>query len=36
MTPSDIERIEAGRITEARLVEMVFPGQTNHYGTLFG
>ena len=31
-----IERVEAGRITEARLVEMVFPGQTNHYGTLFG
>ncbi|WP_433927423.1 acyl-CoA thioesterase [Sorangium cellulosum] len=36
MPPSDIERIEAGRITEARLVEMVFPEQTNHYGTLFG
>ncbi|WP_437493285.1 acyl-CoA thioesterase [Sorangium sp. So ce1014] len=36
MPPSEIERIEAGLITEARLVEMVFPGQTNHYGTLFG
>ncbi|WP_437877301.1 acyl-CoA thioesterase [Sorangium sp. So ce513] len=36
MPPSDIERVEAGRITEARLVEMVFPEQTNHYGTLFG
>jgi uncharacterized protein (TIGR00369 family) len=30
------ERIEAGRLTEARLIEMVFPEQTNHYGTLFG
>ncbi|MFZ6179968.1 acyl-CoA thioesterase [Nannocystis pusilla] len=30
------ERIEAGRVREARLVEMVFPEQTNHYGTLFG
>jgi uncharacterized protein (TIGR00369 family) len=36
MPPSDIERIAAGRITEARLIEMVFPEQTNHYGTLFG
>jgi acyl-CoA hydrolase len=36
MPPSDAERIAAGRITEARLVEMVFPEQTNHYGTLFG
>jgi acyl-CoA hydrolase len=33
---SDGGRIEAGRITEARLIEMVFPEQTNHYGTLFG
>ena len=33
---SEVQRIEAGRITEARLIEMVFPGQTNHYGTLFG
>ncbi len=31
-----LERIEAGRITETRLMEMVFPGQANHYGTLFG
>jgi acyl-CoA hydrolase len=31
-----LERIEAGRITESRLMEMVFPGQANHYGTLFG
>lgn len=29
-------RIEAGVVTEARLIEMVFPEQTNHYGTLFG
>ncbi len=36
MLPSDVEKIEAGRLTECRLVEMVFPEQTNHYGTLFG
>ena len=24
------------KITETRMVEMVFPDQTNHYGTLFG
>lgn len=30
------ERIPAGEITEVRLIEMVFPQQTNHYGTLFG
>lgn len=36
MSASDIETIEAGRLTEARLIEMVFPEQTNHYGTLFG
>lgn len=29
-------RVEAGQIREARLIEMVFPEQTNHYGTLFG
>lgn len=29
-------KIEPGQITEARLIEMVFPQQTNHYGTLFG
>jgi acyl-CoA hydrolase len=28
--------VPAGELVEARLVEMVFPGQTNHYGTLFG
>jgi uncharacterized protein (TIGR00369 family) len=28
--------IAAGQLTEARLIEMVFPEQTNHYGTLFG
>lgn len=28
--------IPAGRITEVTLMEMVFPEQTNHYGTLFG
>lgn len=33
---SDIEKVPAGQVTEARLVEMVFPEQTNHYGTLFG
>lgn len=26
----------AGQITCARMIEIVFPGQTNHYGTLFG
>lgn len=36
MLPTSVERVEAGRVTEARLVEMVFPEQTNHYGTLFG
>jgi acyl-CoA hydrolase len=30
------EKLEAGKLTEARLIEMVFPEQTNHYGTLFG
>jgi len=32
----DTRRVEAGRLTEARLIEMVFPEQTNHLGTLFG
>ncbi|QBB72317.1 acyl-CoA thioesterase [Pseudolysobacter antarcticus] len=27
---------EAAVLTEVRLLEMVFPDQTNHYGTLFG
>lgn len=31
-----IEKIAPGRVTEATLIEMVFPQQTNHYGTLFG
>ena len=35
-SPGPTARIEAGVITEARLIEMVFPEQTNHYGTLFG
>ncbi len=30
------EKISPGHITEAHLIEMVFPEQTNHYGTLFG
>lgn len=30
------ERVAAGSIRACRLVEMVFPEQTNHYGTLFG
>lgn len=34
MTTLDL--VAAGKLTEARLVEMVFPEQTNHYGTLFG
>jgi uncharacterized protein (TIGR00369 family) len=33
---TDVETIAAGRVTEVRLIEMVFPQQTNHYGTLFG
>lgn len=36
MRPSSDDKIEPGRVTEARLIEMVFPEQTNHYGTLFG
>jgi len=36
MSTVEIERMEAGRITEARLAEIVFPGDTNHYGTIFG
>lgn len=34
--PSTTEVVPAGKLTEARMVEMVFPEQTNHYGTLFG
>lgn len=29
-------RIDAGTLREVRIIEMVFPEQTNHYGTLFG
>lgn len=36
MLRSDVETIAPGRIVEARLIEVVFPQQTNHYGTLFG
>ncbi len=32
----DVVTIAAGQVTEARLIEVVFPQQTNHYGTLFG
>lgn len=31
-----LEWIEPGAITEGRLVEIIFPQHTNHYGTLFG
>jgi len=33
---SETNSSDAGRLLEARLVEIVFPEQTNHYGTLFG
>lgn len=36
MGGADAETIPAGQLTEARLIEMVFPEQTNHYGTLYG
>lgn len=36
MPPSEAEKIEAGVFVEGRLLEMVFPNQANHYGTLFG
>ena len=39
MPPSETkpsQKLEPGLVTEARLIEMVFPEQTNHYGTLFG
>lgn len=36
MPPSDPTILGPGQVTEARLIEMVFPQQTNHYGTLFG
>lgn len=31
-----VETIPAGQVVEVSLLEMVFPQQTNHYGTLFG
>ncbi|NVB38530.1 acyl-CoA thioesterase [Pseudenhygromyxa sp. WMMC2535] len=39
MSTSDSERSEPacpGQVRECRMIEMVFPEQTNHYGTLFG
>lgn len=36
MPASETERLRAGQACEVRLLEMVFPEQTNHYGTLFG
>lgn len=36
MSDPDVETIPAGRLIEARMIEMVFPEQTNHLGTLFG
>lgn len=33
---SALTRLEPGVVSEVKLFEMVFPGQTNHYGTLFG
>lgn len=36
-TPNhEVMKLEPGLLTEVRLIEMVFPEQTNHYGTLFG
>jgi len=32
----EVLTFEPGLLTEVRLIEMVFPEQTNHYGTLFG
>ena len=36
MPDSEVETLPAGRLLEARMIEMVFPEQTNHLGTLFG
>jgi uncharacterized protein (TIGR00369 family) len=36
MPASESEQLIAGQAAEIRLVEVVFPEQTNHYGTLFG
>lgn len=35
-TTADAECIGAGAIRECRLQDVVFPEQSNHYGTLFG
>lgn len=32
----EVAPLPRGQVIEARVVEIVFPGQTNHYGTLFG
>lgn len=32
----DPQTLAPGQVTEVQLIEMVFPQQTNHYGTLFG
>ena len=36
MSDPEVETLPAGRLLEARMIEMVFPEQTNHLGTLFG
>ena len=36
MSDPEVETLPAGRLREARMIEMVFPEQTNHLGTLFG
>src|SRR3954471_2862316 len=36
MSDSEVETVPAGELIEARMIEMVFPEQTNHLGTLFG
>jgi uncharacterized protein (TIGR00369 family) len=36
MPESEVATIHAGELIEARMIEMVFPEQTNHLGTLFG
>lgn len=36
MPSSSGQKMEAGKITACSLIDMVFPGQTNHRGSLFG
>ena len=36
MPTSEQEKLPPGRCRQVSLFEMVFPQQTNHYGTLFG